>query len=131
MNLLQQITTVLRLWTNYGPTLQQGLALFEDLQALDDGKLFDEVEKVFSKHGINIGAIVASAAGKIDLTTIAGIQTALNRAMPNLVPIGVDGIYGIETYTRVAKFQIKFQISGCTPGLADTNTVNALLASLT
>jgi hypothetical protein len=69
MNLFQQFLTAYQIWQKWGALATTANAIVTELQALDGGKLSDEVEAIFLKHGINLRALIAS------LTTEATSQS--------------------------------------------------------
>lgn len=62
MSFFSDIKMAINLWSKYGNLAEKGIAIVEDLEAIDAGKFGDEVDAVLKKHGIDISAIVSAAS---------------------------------------------------------------------
>jgi len=48
---------LIALWRQYGPLIDRLVAVLEDLQRIDDGKLVAELEAILAKHGFDLGKL--------------------------------------------------------------------------
>ncbi len=93
------------------PEAEKAFSIFDQIDAIDGGGLFDKINAVLLANGINVASMVASATGTAsggfpDLTTIKGIQTALNTLGASPV-LNVDGSIGTDTAAAILAFQVK------------------------
>jgi hypothetical protein len=56
------ISMALQIWEKDGALIKKGIAIFDKLEAIDNGELGEKIDAVLKSEGIDIGAILANAA---------------------------------------------------------------------
>ena len=121
MSLFTDIAGAYQLWQQYGPTAEKSVAVI--------GEIIDAIEPVLLKNGIDLSAALASATGAIDLTSIRGIQSALNKvgAAPQ---VQLTGVLDSATQTAIGAFQAGANLAvDYIPGPATIAALNSALTA--
>ena len=84
-SIFNTIVTAISLWQKYGATAEKAIAIVRDLDALDDGRFFANVNDVLLKNGVDIEKILASVAQAQAVS--ASPQTAPPDASPAVPPV--------------------------------------------
>jgi Putative peptidoglycan binding domain len=128
LSLLQTLISGLELWQQYGGTVEKAITILNEVDnCIPEQHIISKIEQVLLNNGIDVAAIIATAGGAIDLTSIKGIQNALNvlGANPQLT---VDGLYGADTTAAITAFQ---QTNSLTAnGIPSTETTQAMATQL-
>lgn len=130
MDLLQGLLTALRIWHDYGSDIETADAIFNEVAALENGQLFNKVDAILKKYGIDVVGLLGQTGAVPDLTSITGIQHALNLLNPP-EPVTEDGIFSNELIAAIKIFQQSQGLMGKDiDGLPGEQTVKLLAAAL-
>jgi len=54
--------TAISLWSKYGSTAEKAMTIFHDLDALDNGQFFNNINVVLIKNGVDLEKLLAEIA---------------------------------------------------------------------
>jgi hypothetical protein len=105
--LFNNLMTAFKLWQQYGSGVEKAVAILQEIDACTgnaDYHVINEIEKILLKNGVDVSAMLASISGAIDLSTIKGIQTALND-LGCIPPLSATGLLDAPTLAAISAFQ--------------------------
>ena len=104
-SLFSNIITAIQLWDKYGGGVEKAVTIFNEIDDCIHGQhVIDKIEKVFLNNGIDIAAMIATASGAVDLTSIKGIQGALN-TLGTTPALPITGALDSATLAAIEAFQ--------------------------
>jgi murein L,D-transpeptidase YcbB/YkuD len=130
-SLLNNLITAFRLWHQYGGGVEKAITILQQIDACTgraDYHVIAEVEKILLQNGIDVSAMLAAIGGAIDLTTLKGMQTALN-ALGCTPALTATGILDAPTLAAVSAFQKSQGLTG--DSIPGPQTIAAMTAALT
>lgn len=61
MSFFSDVSMALQIWEKDGTLIKKGIAIFQKLEAVDNGQLGEKIDAVLKSEGIDVSAILAGA----------------------------------------------------------------------